>query len=40
MRDNSDVTLLDILYSIMVIAWSGWYAGNNFYFMPDLVSGT
>ena len=40
MRDDSSVTLLDILYAVMVIAWSGWYAGNNFYFMPDLLAGT
>ena len=39
MRDNSDVTLLQILCSIMSITWAGWYSGNNFYFMPDVVSG-
>jgi len=23
----------------MAITWAGWYSGNNFYFMPDAVSG-
>jgi hypothetical protein len=23
----------------MAIAWAGWYSGNNFYFMPDVLSG-
>lgn len=23
----------------MSITWAGWYAGNNFYFMPDVVAG-
>lgn len=23
----------------MAIAWAGWYAGNNFYFMPDVYAG-
>jgi hypothetical protein len=39
MKENSDVTLLNIFYGIMTITWAGWYSGNNFYFMPDLVSG-
>lgn len=39
MKDNSDVTLINIFYGIMTITWAGWYSGNNFYFMPDLVSG-
>ena len=39
MRDDTDVALLDIFYAIMTITWSGWYAGNNFYFMPDVLSG-
>ena len=39
MRDNPDVAQLDIFYAIMAITWAGWYAGNNFYFMPDVVSG-
>ena len=39
MRDNPDVNLLNIFYSIMSITWAGWYAGNNFYFMPDVLSG-
>lgn len=39
MRDNPEVTLLNIFYGITAIIWSGWYAGNNFYFMPDVVSG-
>lgn len=38
MRDHPEVSLLDIFYSSMVIIWAGWYAGNNFYFMPDVVS--
>ncbi len=38
MRDHPEVALLDIFYSNMVIIWAGWYAGNNFYFMPDVVS--
>jgi ABC-type multidrug transport system fused ATPase/permease subunit len=37
MRDHPEVSLLDIFYSNMVIIWAGWYAGNNFYFMPDVV---
>ena len=36
LRDNPEVKLLHILYAIMTIIWSGWYAGNNFYFMPDV----
>lgn len=43
MRDNPDdpdVSLLNILYAIMAIIWSGWYAGNNFYFMPDIGNAT
>jgi len=39
MKDNPDVSLLNILYAIMSITWAGWYAGNNFYFMPDVVTG-
>lgn len=39
MRDNPDVSLLNIFYAIMTITWAGWYAGNNFYFMPDMVNG-
>ena len=39
MRDNPDVSLLNIFYSIMSITWAGWYAGNNFYFMPDVLAG-
>jgi len=39
MRDNPDVPLINIFYAIVVIIWSGWYAGNNLYFMPDLTSG-
>lgn len=39
MRDNPEVKLLNILYAIMSITWAGWYAGNNFYFMPDVVAG-
>jgi ABC-type multidrug transport system fused ATPase/permease subunit len=39
MRDNPNVSLLDILCAIMAITWAGWYSGNNFYFMPDVVSG-
>jgi hypothetical protein len=39
MRDNPEVALLDIFYAIMAITWAGWYAGNNFYFMPDAVEG-
>lgn len=39
MRDNPDVQLLNIFYAIMSITWAGWYAGNNFYFMPDVLSG-
>jgi hypothetical protein len=39
MRDNPDVSLLNIFYAIMTITWSGWYSGNNFYFMPDVVEG-
>jgi ATP-binding cassette subfamily B (MDR/TAP) protein 1 len=39
MRDNPDVSLLNIFYAIMAITWAGWYAGNNFYFMPDVVEG-
>jgi len=39
MRDNPKVDLLNIFYAIMAITWAGWYAGNNFYFMPDAVEG-
>jgi hypothetical protein len=39
MRDDSSVSQLNIFYAIMAIAWAGWYAGNTFYFMPDVVSG-
>lgn len=39
MRDNPDVSLLNIFYAIMAITWAGWYAGNTFYFMPDVLSG-
>lgn len=39
MRDNPDVSLLNIFYGIMTITWAGWYSGNNFYFMPDVVEG-
>lgn len=39
MRDDPNVSLLDIFYAIMTITWAGWYAGNNFYFMPDVVEG-
>lgn len=39
MRDNPDVSLTYIFYAIMSITWAGWYAGNNFYFMPDVLSG-
>jgi ABC-type multidrug transport system fused ATPase/permease subunit len=39
MRDNPDVSLLNIFYGIMTITWAGWYSGNNFYFMPDVVTG-
>ena len=39
MRDNPDVSLLNIFYAIMAITWAGWYAGNTFYFMPDIISG-
>jgi len=39
MRDDPDVKLLNILYAIMSITWAGWYSGNNFYFMPDVVAG-
>lgn len=37
--DNPGVSLLNIFYSIMAIAWGGWYAGNNFYFLPDVYAG-
>jgi len=36
-RDNPDVTLVQILSSVLVIQFAGWYAGNNFYFMPDVL---
>ena len=39
MRDNPEVSQLNIFYAIMAIAWAGWYAGNTFYFMPDVLSG-
>ena len=39
MRDNPGVSQLNIFYAIMAIAWAGWYAGNTFYFMPDVVAG-
>ena len=39
MRDNPDISLTYIFYAIMSITWAGWYAGNNFYFMPDVLSG-
>jgi hypothetical protein len=39
MKDNPDVSLLNIFYGIMTITWAGWYSGNNFYFMPDVVEG-
>ena len=39
MRDHPEIELLNILLAIMAIAWAGWYAGNNFYFMPDVYAG-
>ncbi len=39
MKDNPDVSLINIFYGIMTITWAGWYSGNNFYFMPDVVEG-
>ena len=39
MRDNPGVSQLNIFYAIMAIAWAGWYAGNTFYFMPDVLAG-
>lgn len=39
MKDDPSVSLLNIFYGIMTITWAGWYSGNNFYFMPDVVAG-
>jgi ATP-binding cassette, subfamily B (MDR/TAP), member 1 len=39
MRDDPSVSQLNVFYAIMAIAWAGWYAGNTFYFMPDVLSG-
>ena len=39
MRDDPNVSQLNVFYAIMAIAWAGWYAGNTFYFMPDVLSG-
>ena len=39
MTDNPDVTLLNIMYAILAIAWAGWYAGNTLYFLPDAFEG-
>ena len=39
MRDDPAVSQLNIFYAIIAIIWAGWYAGNNFYFMPDVLAG-
>ena len=39
MRDDPNVSQLNIFYAIMAIAWAGWYVGNTFYFMPDVLAG-
>ena len=38
-RDNSDLEIVDIFTAIFAIVWAGWTAGNNFFFMPDIVQG-
>jgi hypothetical protein len=38
-RDNSDVGVVDVFTAIFAIVWSGWTAGNNFFFMPDIQAG-
>ena len=39
MNNYPDVSRLNIFYAILGIVWSGWYAGNTFYFFPDALSG-
>ena len=39
MRDYPQTTRLNMIYAIMGIVWSGWYAGNTFYFFPDALAG-
>jgi hypothetical protein len=38
-RDNPDVSLMNILAAIFTIIATGWYTGNYFYFMPDAGAG-
>jgi ATP-binding cassette subfamily B (MDR/TAP) protein 1 len=36
-KDNDNISTHYIFTAIFAIVWSGWTAGNNFFFMPDIV---
>lgn len=38
-RDTPDFNLYYIIQGSFSIVWAGWYAGNNFYFLPDVYAG-
>ena len=37
-KQRYNTSTKDIFYAVMAIVWSGWYAGHNFYFMPDVAA--
>lgn len=37
-RDHN-VSVENIFVAIFAIVWSGWTAGNNFFFLPDIGAG-
>jgi len=40
LRDNGgSVAVVDVFIAIFAIVWSGWTAGNNFFFLPDIGAG-
>jgi hypothetical protein len=39
LRDNGSVSVEDVFIAIFAIVWSGWTAGNNFFFLPDIGAG-
>jgi hypothetical protein len=39
MKDNPNVSLMNVLVAMLTITTAGWYTGNNFYFMPDIGAG-
>jgi hypothetical protein len=38
-NDNGSVSVEDVFIAIFAIVLSGWTAGNNFFFLPDIGAG-